>query len=124
MNIELTMKSIPASVAAERERNDRFRACPGAICLSAGILALGADSQARIIDAVRGFAGFDDDPWDPHDIGDLEVTLSEPGIQCWRELIFFRVVTLPGCRAPSDLPSTPEAPADELMLTIMLASEW
>ena len=124
MNIELTMKGDLAGIAAERERNDRFRACPGAVWLSAGVVVLGADSQARIVEDVRSFAGFDDDPWDAHDIGDVEVTLSEPGIQRCRELVFFRVLAFERDPTEPRPSSAPVAPATERLLAIMLASEW
>lgn len=124
MNIELTMKGDLAGIAGERESNDRFRAGPGAVWLSASVIALGADSQARIVEAVRNFAGFDDDPWDAHDIGDVEVMLSEPGVQRWRELVFFRVLAFERDPAEPRPSSALASPATERLLTIMLASEW
>ena len=55
MNIELTQYALPNHVAAIRQDNDRFRQgrAKGALLLSAGIIGLSADVQARIIAAVR-----------------------------------------------------------------------
>ena len=110
MNIQLTAMADPAHVSAVRHQNDNFRRAltGGTLLLSAGIVALDAANQARIIAAVRAFDDFDDDAWDPHDIGDLEVEIEEPGIARWHELIFFRI----------------DRTATGLVLTIMLASEW
>ena len=111
MNIEVTDNGDPDQVAARRAANDAFRATltNGSLVLTAGIIALGADNQARIIAAVRAFDDFDQsDAWDTHDIGDLEVEIEEPGIDRWDELIFFRIDRINN--AP--------------LLTIMLASEW
>ena len=130
MNIELTRHGGPVEVAGLRARNDLFRRTltGGSLMLSAGVIALGAANQARIIATVRGFTGFDDDgefgdPFDDHSIGDLEVEVEEPGIHRWPELIFFRVDDLahPATgTGPSPAPSTGTA----LVLTLMLASEW
>ena len=111
MNIQLTAMADPAHVSAVRHQNDNFRRAltGGTLLLSAGIIAVGAANQARIIAAVRAFDNFDQsDSWDPRDIGDLEVEIEEPGIARWHELIFFRI----------------DRTATGLVLTIMLASEW
>ena len=111
MTVQLTAMADPAQVAAARQRNDAFRRAltGGTLMLSAGLIAVDAANQARIIDAVRAFDDFDQsDPWDTHDIGDLEVEIEEPGIARWHELIFFRI----------------DDTANNLVLTIMLASEW
>ena len=130
MNIELTSHGNPVDIAALRARNDRFRRTltGGSLMLSAGIVALGAANQARIITAVRGFTGFDDDfeigdPFDDHSIGDLEVEVEEPGIHRWPELIFFRI---DGLAHPATGAGASPAPASgtTLVLTLMLASEW
>ena len=108
MNTECTD---PAQVAAARQQNDAFRRSltGGSLLLSAGIIAVDAANQARIIDAVRAFDDFDQsDPSDAHDIGDLEVEIEEPGIARWHELIFFRIDRI----------------NNGPVLTIMLASEW
>ena len=138
MNIELTSNGDPTEVAALRARNDRFRRTltGGSLMLSVGVMleaclrhdALGAANQARIIAAVRGFTGFDDeceigDPFDDHSIGDIEVEVEEPGIHRWPELIFFRIADL---ARPATGASSSPAPASgtALVLTLMLASEW
>ena len=125
MNIEVTDQSDPDSVAARRAANDAFRATltNGSLVLTAGIIALGAANQARIIEAVRRCRAFDDDdPFDAHDIGDVTVTLVEPGIARWPELIFFKVVDDTG-PTPADCPDSPsQNPTRQLIL--MLASEW
>ena len=130
MNIALTNHADPVEVAGLRARNDRFRRTltGGSLMLSAGVVALGAANQARIIEAVRGFTSFDDDceigdPFDDHSIGDLDVEVEEPGIHRWPELIFFRIDDL--ARPATGTGSSP-APASgtALVLTLMLASEW
>ena len=111
MSVQLTAMADPAQVAAARQQNDAFRRAltGGSLMLSAGIIAVDAANQARIIDAVRAFDNFDQsDPSDAHDIGDLEVEIEEPGIARWHELIFFRI----------------DHTGSGLLLTIMLASEW
>ena len=138
MNIELTTRGNPVDSAALRARNDQFRRTltGGSLMLSAGIMleaclrhdALGADNQARIIAAVRGFTGFDDDfeigdPFDDHSIGDLDVEVEEPGIHRWPELIFFRIDDLGRPATGAGASPTP-ASGTTLVLTLMLASEW
>ena len=138
MNIELTNLGDPVEIAALRARNDRFRRTltGGSLMLSAGVVleaclqhdALGAANQARIIAAVRGFTGFDDDftigdPFDDHSIGDLEVEVEEPGIHRWPELIFFRIDDL-GRPATGAGSSPAPASGTAMVLTLMLASEW
>ena len=111
MSNPTTAMADPAQVSAVRHQNDTFRRslAGGSLLLSAGIIALGAANQARIIAAVRAFDDFDQsDAWDTHDIGDLEVEIEEPGIARWHELIFFRI----------------DRVANGPVLTIMLASEW
>ena len=111
MTVQLTAMADPTHVSAVRHQNDAFRRAltGGTLLLSAGIVALDAANQARIIGAVREFDDFDPhDHWDPRDIGDLEVEIEEPGIARLHELIFFRI----------------DRTATGLVLTIMLASEW
>ena len=111
MTVQLTAMADPAQVAAARQQNDQFRRLltGGTLLLSAGIVGLDAANQARIIEAVRAFDGFDQsDRWDTHDIGDVLVKIEEPGIARWHELIFFRI----------------DHTANGPVLTIMLASEW
>ena len=111
MSDPTTAMADPVQVSAARHQNDAFRRSltGGSLLLSAGIIAVGAANQARIIAAVRAFDDFDQsDPQDTHDIGDLEVEIEEPGIARWHELIFFRI----------------DSVATAPLLTIMLASEW
>ena len=115
MNIELTERADLRCIEATREANDRFRrplSC-GAVQMTAGIVALGAETQRRIIEAVRAFDDFDDDcelgdPFDRHDLGDFEIEVGAPGQISARQLIFFRIDRHGRCR----------------VLTLMLASEW
>ena len=122
MNIEVTDLGDPDRVAARRAANDAFRAAltGGSLVLTAGIIALGAENQARIIAAVRRCSAFDDDdPLDTHDIGDVTVMLEEPGIARWRELIFFRIAD----NATATAPTGANNQATQHLI-IMLASEW
>lgn len=112
MNLQVAGRGQSDPTTAVSERLGRFRRTHrvgGVLCLSAGIITLGAANQARILEAVQRFDDFGDGA---HDIGDLEVDLEEPGIATWRELIFFRIdaVALSGVATP--------------VLTILLASEW
>ena len=115
MNIELTSYANPDQVAPLRHDNDRFRQgqAEGALLLSAGIIGLGAATQARILAAVRAFDDFeDDDLTDTHAIGDLEAPLCSPAnIPAKPALIFCRIDPAP-------------TPCRSRVLTIMLASEW
>ena len=117
MNIELTDKGDPTRATATRECNDRFRSSltGGVVVLTAGVLALGADCQARILAAVRAFDDFDDDPFDAHHLGDFEIDTGEPGTAGKTQLVFFRIDHLD----PSAGRITTEP-----VLTIMLAREW
>ena len=100
-------------VAAQRETNDLFRRTltDGNLILSAGILAFGAEAQARILDTVRAFDDFDcSDPWDDHSIGDVENTIELPGAEPNTVLVFFKVT---------------ECGADgKAALALSLADEW
>ena len=111
MNIELTEKADLRCTEAAREANDRFRrtlSC-GAVQMTAGIVALGAEAQRRIIEAVRAFDDFDpNDPFELHDLGDFEIEVGAPGEASTRQLIFFRI----------------ERHGSDRLLTLMLASEW
>ena len=111
MNIELTEKADIRSIEAAREANDRFRRtliC-GAMQMTAGLVALGAEAQRRIIEALRVFDDFDRaDPFELHDLGDFEIEVSGPGQTSTRQLIFFRI----------------DQHATGRLLTLMLASEW
>ncbi len=84
--------------------------------LTAGIVALGGDAQARILAAVQAFDAFTDenDPWGEHDLGSFEFG---------GEKIFFKLDYYDLTRAMHS-----EDPADpnktERVLTIMLAAEY
>ncbi len=58
-----------------RDLNDAFRQnlAGGRVCLTAGVLALPGDGQARLIEEVRRFTAFDagNDPHGEHDFGAL-----------------------------------------------------
>ena len=111
MNIELTEKADIRSIEAAREANDRFRRTlsGGAVQMTAGIIALGAEAQRRIIEAVRAFDDFVfDDAFDQHDLGDFEIEVGVPGQTSTRQLIFFRI----------------DQHVTGRVLTLMLASEW
>ena len=111
MNIELTEKADLRCIEATRDANDRFRrtlSC-GVVQMTAGIVALGAEAQRRIIEAVRAFDDFDPDaPFDRHDLGDFEIEIDGPGQTGTRQLIFFRI----------------DRHATGRVLTLMLANEW
>ena len=103
---------------AIRALNDSFRKSlqGGAVVLTAGIVALGAEAQARIIAAVQTFNDFNDDndPWGEHDFGCAEVD---------GERIFFKLDYYDPIRAMhSEDPTDPSK--TERVLTIMLASEY
>ena len=115
MNIELTDKADLRFIEAAREANDRFRRIltGGAVQMTAGIVALGAEMQRRIIAAVRDFDDFDNDcelgdPFDQYDLGDFEIEAGGPGQATTRQLIFFRI----------------DRHATGRMLVLMLGSEW
>ena len=101
-----------------RDLNDWFRCTleGGAVLLTAGIVALSNETQARIIEAVRTFDDFthDNDPHGEHDFGALDVE---------GERIFFKLdyFDLTGAMH-SDDPADPSK--TERVLTIMLASEY
>ena len=101
-----------------RDLNDWFRCTldGGAVLLTAGIVALSNQTQARIIEAVRTFDDFtpENDPHGEHDFGSLEVD---------GEQIFFKLEYYDLTRAMhSEDPADPSV--TERVLTIMLASEY
>ncbi len=108
----------PSRAAAIRALNDHFRQTlqGGTVLMTAGIVALGNEAQARIIAAVQAFDTFDEsnDPWHEHDFGALD---------CEGERVFFKLEYYDLARAMHS-----EDPADpsktERVLTIMLASEY
>ena len=111
MNIELTEKADLRCIEGAREANDRFRrtlSC-GAVQMTAGLVALGAEAQHRIIEAVRVFDDFEpDDPFELHDLGDFEIEVGDADQASIRQLIFFRI----------------DRHGPDRLLTLMLASEW
>lgn len=84
--------------------------------MTAGVVALGAEAQARIIEAVRKFDAFgaDNDPWGEHDFGAVDVD---------GEHIFFKFDYYDLERAMHS-PDAADAAVTERVLTIMLASEY
>ena len=108
----------PACSAKVRQLNDAFRQTltGGAVLMTAGVVALGADKQEEVLAAVRTFDAFtpDNDPWDEHDFGAIEVE---------GERIFFKLEYYDLTRAyHSTDPANPAV--TERVLTIMLASEY
>ena len=104
--------------AAIRDLNDAFRRTlkGGTLLLTSGIIALGAEAQAKIIAAVRAFDAFtpDNDPWGEHDFGSLDFA---------GERVFFKLDYFDPTRAMhSDDPTDPSQ--TERVMTIMLAREY
>ena len=105
-------------VEAIRELNDQFRRTltGGTLLLTAGIIALDAETQASIIAAVQAFDAFtpDNDPYGEHDFGSVEVD---------DEKIFFKFDYYdPTLAMHSDDPADPSK--TERVLTIMLSNEY
>lgn len=101
-----------------RDLNDGFRRSlrGGTLVLTAGVVALGADKQQRIIDAVRTFDNFtpENDPYGEHDFGSVEVD---------GESILFKIDYFDITRAAhSEDPADPSV--TDRVMTIMLASEY
>ena len=103
---------------AIRALNDAFRRSltGGTLMLTAGIVALGAEAQARIIAAVQAFDAFtpDNDPYGEHDFGSLEIE---------GERIFFKVDYYDPTRAMHSEDAA-DPSKTERVLTVMLASEY
>jgi Protein of unknown function (DUF3768) len=101
-----------------RRLNDAFRKTltGGTLMLTAGIVALGADKQARILAAVSAFDAFDrdNDPWHEHDMGALSVD---------GERVFFKIDYYDLTRAMHS-PDPADARVTERVMTIMLAEEY
>ena len=101
-----------------RDLNDKFRRelQSGTLLLTAGIIALGAEAQARIIEAVRAFDDFtpDNDPYGEHDFGSVEVD----GDKIFFKFDYFDLTHAMHSEDPADSSKT------ERVLTIMLASEY
>lgn len=107
-----------ARAASIRDLNDRFRRSltGGTLVLTAGIVALGAETQDRIIAAVRTFDTFDsgNDPWGEHDFGALDVDSHR---------VFFKLDYYDLARAMHS-PDPTDASVTERVMTIMLADEY
>ena len=104
--------------ATIRQLNDAFRRTltGGAVLLTAGIIALGAEKQTETLNAVSAFTAFtpDNDPWDEHDFGLIEVA----GV-----IILFKIDYFDLTRAfHSPEPADPSV--TERVMTIMLSSEY
>ena len=101
-----------------RDLNDWFRCTldGGAVLLTAGVIALGTETQASIIEAVRTFDDFtpENDPHGEHDFGSLEVD---------GEQIFFKLDYYDLTRAMHSEDAA-DPSVTERVLTIMLASEY
>lgn len=118
MNFQPDMQAEAERAAAIRTLNDAFRTTltGGTLVLTSGIIALGAVTQARVIEAVRTFDRFDadNDPWAEHDFGALDVD---------GQHVFFKIDTYDLSRAMHS-PNAADAAVTERVLTIMLASEY
>ncbi len=118
MTIPGDANSESARTATIRALNDRLRQTlqGGAVVLTAGIVALGAEAQARIIAAVQAFDAFDEDndPRGEHDFGALEVD----GEKTFFKLEYYDLNRAMHSEDPADPSKT------ERVLTIMLAGEY
>jgi hypothetical protein len=107
-----------AQADAIRALNDKFRRTlqGGTVVLTAGIIALGAETQARIFAAVQAFDAFDDDndPWHEHDFGCVEID----GERVFFKLEYYDLTRAMHAEDPTDPTTT------ERVMTIMLASEY
>ena len=118
----------PASSAKVRELNDKLRQTltGGTVVMTAGIIALGGDKQAEVIAKVQAFDAFtpDNDPWDEHDMGVIEIEVPGPGFGgTVTERVMWKMDYFDLTRAY--LSPDPADPAvTERVLTIMLASEY
>ena len=112
-----TVDAIPKSRRI-RELNDRFRTTftGGKVMMTSGVAALAPVIGQKVIDAVKGFADFDEgnDPHKEHDFGCVEVE---------GDNYFFKVDYY-----SSDMSQGSEDPADPeqttRVLTIMRADEY
>jgi len=101
-----------------RDLNDVFRTSlkGGAVMLTAGIIALGGEAQAKILTAVQTFDAFDvgNDPWGEHDFGSFEID----GQRIFFKLDYYDLTRAMHSEDPTDPSKT------ERVMTIMLASEY
>ena len=107
-----------AQSKAIRTLNDAFRKSlqGGTVVLTAGIVALGNDAQAKVLAAVQAFDSFSDenDPWQEHDFGSVEFD----GERIFFKLDYFDLTRAIHAEDPADPTKT------ERVMTIMLASEY
>jgi hypothetical protein len=107
-----------ASSDAIRALNDTFRRTllGGTVVLTAGIVALGAETQTRIFAAIQAFDDFDgdNDPWGEHDFGAIEID----GERIYFKIDYFDLTRAMHSEDPADPSET------ERVMTIMLASEY
>ena len=104
--------------AAIRAVNDKLRVelTGGRVMMTAGLLALGLEMQARVLAAVRAFDAFteENDPWGEHDMGALDVA----GHRIFFKLDYYDTKM-------TYLSDDPADPAKTVrVLTIMLAYEY
>jgi hypothetical protein len=101
-----------------RVLNDNFRSTfvGGRVMITAGVSALPADAQARLLVAVQSFSNFtnDNDPHGEHDFGSIELE----GERYYFKLDYYDL----DCRFGSEDPSDPEQTTR--VLTIMRADEY
>lgn len=103
---------------AIRALNDTFRQTlyGGSVLFTAGIMALGDETQAQILAAVQAFDAFYDgnDPWGEHDFGAINID---------GESVFFKIDYYDLTQAMHSEDPTDPAKTERVM-TIMLANEY
>jgi hypothetical protein len=101
-----------------RVLNDNFRSTfvGGRVMITAGVSALPADTQARLLVAVQSFSNFtnDNDPHHEHDFGVIELE----GERYYFKLDYYDLQ----CRFGSEDPSDPAQTTR--VLTVMRADEY
>ena len=106
------------SAAKIRALNDAFRRSltGGKVMMTAGIAALSAAMQAKVLNEVRTFDAFtaDNDPHGEHDFGNFEVD----GRKIFWKIDYYDAAMEFGSEDPADPEKTTR------VLTIMLASEY
>lgn len=118
----------PASSAKVRQLNDQLRQTltGGTVVMTAGIMALSPDKQAEVIAKVKDFDVFtpDNDPWDEHDMGVIEIEVPGSGFGgTVTERVFWKMDYYDLTRAYLS-PDPADASVTERVLTIMLADEY
>ena len=101
-----------------RELNDAFRRTfiGGRVVMTAGVTALAADTQAKVLTKVRTFDDFtaDNDPHGEHDFGAFEID----GLKLFWKIDHYDAAMEFGSEDPAEPSKTTR------VLTIMLASEY